>query len=157
MSVQCFDDWSISIYNSSNMCVCVFVCDRRSDLIETCQEYCRGPADVPFRGLISIGRTVPKLRPFYCFFSVEKVYTVYGSWRCRSTFSTYHAIFSQIINNQTTTGPIGLKLARNIAGALWMCLFKVWYQSDERFPSYGHVSVNKWQDTVLWHHEWRHN
>ena len=27
----------------------------------------------------------------------------------------------------TTTGPISLKLARYIAGDLWMCLFKVWY------------------------------
>ena len=180
------------------MSVCLFVClrppfldDRRSDLIETCQEYCRGPGDVPFRGLISIGRAVPKLRPFYCFLQCWKgVYMaaesvvppfhlimpffpkliitrwppvrsdwnlpgilpgtrgcafsrfdinrmsgsqvpailllfsvlercIYGSWRCRSTFSPYHAIFSQINNNQTTTGPIGLKLA----GAPRMCLF----------------------------------
>ena len=43
-----------------------FLDDRQSDLIETCQEYCRGPADVPFQGLISIGQAVPKLRPFIC-------------------------------------------------------------------------------------------
>ena len=70
-----------SIYNSSNLCVCVcvsvclrlpFLDDRRSDLIETCQEYCRGPADVPFQGLILIGRAVPKLRPFYCFLQCWK-------------------------------------------------------------------------------------
>ena len=85
----------ISIYNSSNLCVCVclFVClsvclrppfldDRRSDLIETCKEYCRGPPDVPFRGFISIGQAVPKLRPFYCFFSVEKVYI----WQLKVSF-----------------------------------------------------------------------
>ena len=44
---------NISIYNSSNLCVCVclrppFLDNHRSDLIETCQEYCRGPEDVPF-------------------------------------------------------------------------------------------------------------
>ena len=70
-----FGSLTTSIYNSSNLCVsvCLSVCmrpqfldDRRSDLIETCQEYCRGPADVPFWGLISIGRAVPKLRPFIC-------------------------------------------------------------------------------------------
>ena len=65
--------------------------------------------------------------------------------------------FSQIINNPTTTGPIGLKLAGNIAGAPRMWLFEVWYQSDEWFPSYGHLSVDQWQDTVLWRHEWCHN
>ena len=43
-----------------------FLDDRRSDLIETCQEYCRGPADVPFQGLRSIGWAVPKLRPCIC-------------------------------------------------------------------------------------------
>ena len=32
--------------------------------------------------------------------------------------------FSQINTNQTTIGPIGLKRARNIAGAPRMCLFK---------------------------------
>ena len=42
-----------SIYNSSNLCLSVcmrppFHDDLQSDLIETCQEYCRGPADVPF-------------------------------------------------------------------------------------------------------------
>ena len=62
-----------SIIPAICVCVCLCVClrppfldDRRSDLIETCQEYCRGPADVPFRGLISIGRAVLKLRPFTC-------------------------------------------------------------------------------------------
>ena len=38
----------------------------------------------------------------------------------------------------TTAGPISLKLARNIGGDPRMCLFEVWYRSDERFPSYGH-------------------
>ncbi len=65
----------LSIIPAISVCVsvCLYVCmrpqfldDRRSDRIETCQEYCRGPADVPFRGLISIGRAVPKLRPFIC-------------------------------------------------------------------------------------------
>ena len=41
-------------------------CSAWSDLIETCQEYCWGPADVPFQGLILIGQAVPKLRPFIC-------------------------------------------------------------------------------------------
>ena len=51
------------------MCVCLrppFLDDHRSDLIETCQEYCWGPADVRFQRLILIGQAVPKLRPFIC-------------------------------------------------------------------------------------------
>ena len=58
----------------------------------------------------------------------------------------------------TTAGTISLKLARNIAGDPRMFLFKVWYQSDERFPSYGHFiafcSVAKvyiWQLKVSFH------
>jgi len=42
----------------------------------------QGPSDVPFRGLISIGRAVPKLRPFHCFFSFEKVYI----WQLKVSF-----------------------------------------------------------------------
>ena len=49
-----------------------FLDNHWSDLIETCQEYCRGPRDVPFQGLILIGRAVPKLRPFYFFFQCWK-------------------------------------------------------------------------------------
>ena len=49
----------------------------------------------------------------------------------------------------TTAGPIWLKLARNIAGAPFLCLFKVWYQSDKWFPSYGHLSVNQWHGAMM--------
>ena len=50
-----------SIYNSSNLCVSVCMCmclrppfldNHWSNLIETCQEYCWGPEDVRFQGLI---------------------------------------------------------------------------------------------------------
>ena len=85
----------LSIYNSSNLCVCVSVClrspfldDHRSDLIETSQEYCRGPADVPFQGLILIGQAVPKLRPF-----IYQPMTGHGAMTSRVSsqffFSTY--------------------------------------------------------------------
>ena len=56
-----------SIYNSSNLCVCLwllFLDNHWSDLIETCQVYCWGPEYVPFQGLILIGQVVPKLWPF---------------------------------------------------------------------------------------------
>ena len=61
----CVDD--PSIYNSSNLCVCLwplFLDNHWSDLIETCQVYCWGPEDVPFQGFKLIGQVVPKLWPF---------------------------------------------------------------------------------------------
>ena len=42
----------------------LFLDNHWSDLIETCQEYCWGPVDVPFQGSILIGQVVPKLWPF---------------------------------------------------------------------------------------------
>ena len=70
------------------MSVCVSVCVSatavsRQPLVrsnETCQEYCRGPEDVPFQGLILIGQAVPKLRPFIC-----KPITGHGAMTSRMT------------------------------------------------------------------------
>ena len=42
------------LYNSSNLCLSVFLDNHWSDIIETCQVYCWGPVDVPFQGLISL-------------------------------------------------------------------------------------------------------
>ena len=73
-SCCCFFLWartSLSIIPAVCVSVCLFVCLRPlfvdnhwSDLIETCQEYCWDPVDVPFQGLILIGQVVPKLWSF---------------------------------------------------------------------------------------------
>ena len=123
------------------MSVCLrppFLDDRRSDLIETCQEYCRGPADVPFRGLISIGWAVPKLRPFIC-----QPMTGHGAMTSRMTsqlmfiylFIEYFFFFARLTLQFFFFVWYDITID---AGDLSMCLFKVWYQSDERFPSYSH-------------------
>ena len=95
--------------------------DRRSDLIETCQGYCRGPADVPFQGLISIRRAIPKLRPFTC-----QPMTGHGAMTSRMTSQLmfiYLFIFARL-TLQFFFFFVWYDVTID-AGDLSMCLFKV--------------------------------
>ena len=80
--------------------------------IETCQEYCWGPTDVPFRGLILIGQAVPKLRSFIC-----RPMTRHGAMISRMTsqlMSIYLFIFARLTSQffffvwYDVTGPLFL-------------------------------------------------
>ena len=117
---------AISVCLSVCMCVCLrlpFLDNPWSDLIETCQEYCWGPEDVPFQGLILIGQAVPKLWPFICFFK-----KFLHDWRHNSSSSSFD------MTSQLTLGT-------------WVCAFSRFdivilhpFQLFPKcFPSYGHL------------------
>ena len=120
---------AISVCVSVYMCVCLrlpFLDDRWSDLIETCQEYCRGRADVPFQGLIWIGRVVPRLRTFIC-----QPMTGHGAMSRMTSqlMFIYLFIYFARLTSQFFFFFVWYDITID-AGDLSMCLFKVWYRSS---------------------------
>ena len=112
----------LSIIPAISVCLSVcmwppFLVDRRSDLIETCQEYCRGPADVPFWGLISIGRAVPKLRPFTC-----QPMTGHGAMTSRMTSQLmFIYLFLHDWRHNSSSSSFGITSQSTLG--TWVCAF----------------------------------
>ena len=126
-----------------------FLDDRRSDLIETCQEYCRGPADVPFRGLISIGRAVPKLRLFIC-----RPMTRHGAMTSRMT-SQLMFIYLFLNDWRHNSSSSSFDMTSQLTLGTWVCAFSRFdiillhpFQLFPMcFPSYGNLWYG-WSDLI---------
>ena len=122
-----YSTYCIKVKQEQRLYVCLYVCmrpqfldDHRSDRIETCQEYCRGPADVPFRGLISIGLAVPKLRPFICL-----PMTGHGAMTSRMTsqlmFILFCLFFFCTIDVGSSSSSFGMTSQSTLG--TWLCAF----------------------------------
>jgi len=124
--IQRFDpSGSLVAFRLVCMCVCLrppFLDKHWSDLIETCQEYCWGPEDVPFQGLKLIGQAVPTLGPF-----IYQPMTGHGAMTSRvSSQSQFFFSFLSFFWYVTID-----------AVDLSMCLFKVWYRSSSSVSAFA--------------------